>query len=99
MQAFLLYRFAAQQQISTLILQKFGSFYAKYNAEFNIVNRFSKSTRSGRKMAKTQAVQKEANWRRWETKGFDIGQDSAGNPIRGLLPPISIIFYFLMHKK
>ena len=50
-------------------------------------------------MAKTQAVQKEANWRHWETKGFDIGQDSAGNPIRGLLPPISIIFYFLMHKK
>ena len=40
MQAILLYWFAAQQQTSTPARQKFGFFYAKFNAEFNEISVF-----------------------------------------------------------
>ena len=70
MRAILLYWFAAQQQTSTLTWQKFGFFYAKFSAEFNEISLFFlKPTGSGRKMAKTKVVQKNANRRRSETKG------------------------------
>ena len=42
----------------------------KFNAEFNELRPFFlKVTESGQKVAKTKVVQKNANWRRSETKG------------------------------
>ena len=57
MQPILLYWFAAQQQTSTLKLQKFGLFYVKFIAEFNELNVFFlKATGNGQKMNKTEVV-------------------------------------------
>ena len=40
MQANSLYWFAAQQQTSTVKLQKFGFFYVKFSAEFSEISLF-----------------------------------------------------------
>ena len=85
MQPILLYWFAAQQQTSTLKLQKFGLFYVKFIAEFNELNVFFlKATGNGQKMNKTEVVWKIPNKCHSETKGYETtGQDSVGSPMRG----------------
>ena len=97
-QAILLCWFALQQQTSTLTWQKFVFFMRNLVQNLIQLVLFLKAMGKGQKIVKSKVVQKNANWRRSETNGYETGQDSAGVPRRGFFHPFFILFHFFLQN-